>query len=64
MDAKHKQVIKEIVNDLEEIKGRLLDVAHKYDESTPEGKSEADTLERCYLDICVAVDDLQGLAGD
>lgn len=61
METKHKQALKEIVVDLEQIKERLLDVAHKYDESTDEGKYEADTMERCYFDMCVAVDDLQYL---
>lgn len=64
MEDKHKQVLREIVDELEQIKERLLDVAHKYDESTDEGKQEADTLERCYLDLSVAADDLQYLARD
>ena len=61
MNAENKQKIKGIVVDLEEIRDRLLEVSHKYDESTPEGKREADTMERCYFDMCVAVDDLQYL---
>ena len=61
METKHKQALKEIVDDLEQLKDRLLKVSHKYDESTDEGKYEADTMERCYFDMCVAVDDLQYL---
>jgi len=61
MNAEDKQEIKGIVDDLEQLKDRLLKVSHKYDESTDEGKYEADTMERCYFDMCVAVDDLQYL---
>ena len=61
METKHKQALKEIVDDLEQLKDRLLKVSHKYDESTDEGKYEADTMERCYFDMRVAVDDLQYL---
>ena len=61
MNAEEEQEIKGIVVELEQLKDRLLEVSHKYDESTDEGKYEADTMERCYFDMCVAVDDLQYL---
>ena len=61
MNAEEEQEIKGIVVELEQLKDRLLKVSHKYDESTDEGKYEADTMERCYFDMCVAVDDLQYL---
>ena len=61
MNAEEEREIKGIVVELEQLKDRLLKVSHKYDESTDEGKYEADTMERCYFDMCVAVDDLQYL---
>lgn len=61
MEEKNKLQLKVVKGGLVETVNNLLHIAHKYDESTPGGKQEADQMEKWYHQIMAVVDEISSL---